>query len=72
MKFSSVFASAGVAFVLFLAACNNETNQTTETNVPKLKEETISYKVDSLNMSSYLVYDENKEGQRPAVLVVHE
>ena len=39
---------------------------------PKLKEENISYKIDSLTMDGYIVYDENKEGKRPAVLVVHE
>ena len=58
--------------ILFLSACNNEAKQTTETKSPKLKEEAITYKVDSLNMNSFLVYDENKEGKRPAVLVVHE
>ncbi len=39
---------------------------------PKLKEENINYMIDSLKMDGYVVYDENKEGKRPAVLVVHE
>ena len=39
---------------------------------PKLKEENVSYTIDSLNMDGYVVYDENIEGKRPAVLVVHE
>ncbi|HEY6063185.1 MAG TPA: dienelactone hydrolase family protein, partial [Chitinophagaceae bacterium] len=39
---------------------------------PKLKEENISYMIDSLKMDGYVVYDENIEGKRPAVLVVHE
>jgi len=66
-----------VAFFIFLSSCNNNdttgagTNNT-ETKKPKLKEETVSYKVDSLNMKSYVVYDENAEGKRPAVLVIHE
>lgn len=38
----------------------------------KLKEKTVSYKIDSLTMNSYVVYDENFVGKRPAVLVVHE
>jgi dienelactone hydrolase len=28
--------------------------------------------IDSLKMDGYVVYDENKEGKRPAVLVIHE
>ncbi len=39
---------------------------------PKLKEENINYMIDSLKMDGYIVYDENIEGKRPAVLVVHE
>ena len=39
---------------------------------PKLKEENIRYKIDSLTMDGYVVYDENITGKRPAVLVVHE
>lgn len=72
MKLLSFISVICLVSISFLPACNNEAKQKAETKVPKLKEETITYKVDSLNMSSYLVYDENKEGQRPAVLVVHE
>ena len=39
---------------------------------PKLKEENINYMIDSLKMDGYVVYDENMEGKRPAVLVIHE
>ena len=58
--------------VFFLLSCNNSSTKTTEMKQPKLKEENISYKIDSLTMDGYIVYDENKEGKRPAVLVVHE
>ena len=40
--------------------------------MPSLKEENITYKLDSITMDGYVVYDENIEGKRPAVLVVHE
>ena len=58
-------------------ACNDNTEEKTESNktettAPRLKEETVNYKVDTLNMNSYIVYDEAKQGQRPAVFVVHE
>lgn len=39
---------------------------------PKLKEENVNYMIDSLKMDGLVVYDENTEGKRPAVLVVHE
>jgi len=72
MKFTTTALVCIVLSALFLTACNNETKQNAETKPPKLKEEAITYKVDSLNMNSFLVFNENKEGKRPAVLVVHE
>ena len=59
-----------ITFVLF--SCNSSDKKTTETKEPKMKEENISYKIDSLTMDGYVVYDENIQGKRPAVLVVHE
>ena len=57
----------------FLFSCNNSSEEkTTEIKAPKLKEENISYKIDSLTMDGYIVYNENIEGKSPAVLVVHE
>ena len=38
----------------------------------KLKEETVTYKLDSSTRNNFVVYDENIEGKRPAVLVIHE
>jgi len=63
-------------FMLLLVSCKNEDSNKeadkTETKAPKLKEENVEYKIDTLNMKSYVVYDENIQGTRPAVLVVHE
>ena len=39
---------------------------------PKLKEENVSYKLDSSIRNNFVVFDENIEGKRPAVLVIHE
>ncbi len=59
-----------------LMACNNNTDKTeTETTTAKeikMKEDNVSYSSDSVTMNGYVVYDENKEGPRPAVLVVPE
>ncbi len=72
MKFKSLISITCMSSVLLIAACNNESKQTTESKTPKLIAETINYKIDSLTMNSYIVYDENVKGKRPAVLVVHE
>jgi dienelactone hydrolase len=67
-----------VALIVLMYSCNSsedtttDSNTKTETKAPKLKEETVGYTVDSLRMQSYVVYDENVEGKRPAVLVIHE
>ena len=76
MKLQS-FITGGLFAAILFTSCNNaekkeEKKETTESATPKLKEENVSYTVDSLKMNSYIVYDENKQGPRPAVLVVHE
>lgn len=67
-----------VALFVLMCSCNSsedtttDSNTKTETKAPKLKQETVGYTVDSLKMQSYVVYDENVGGKRPAVLVIHE
>lgn len=77
MKCYTFLSACSFACILFLSSCNNTTDDKTESNkseskTPKLKEETVAYTIDTLNMKSFVVYDENIEGKRPAVLVVHE
>ena len=73
-----IFQKAGLFFMAatMMIACNNsgeEPKKEEQTmTAPKLKEENIRYKIDSLTMDGYVVYDENITGKRPAVLVVHE
>lgn len=55
-----------ISAALFFSFTKNEGKQV------RLKEEIITYTVDSFTMKSYVVYDENLKGKRPAVLVVHE
>jgi len=71
MKFRAFHLITCLVFAFTICACNGG-NKKQEAMTPKLKEETVSYKVDSLSMNSYVVYDENIEGKRPAVLVIHE
>jgi len=63
--------------IYFFTSCNSD-DKKKEAGMKetKLKEENITYTVDglkdSLVMDGYVVYDENVEGKRPAILVVHE
>lgn len=63
-----------LAAVILFTACksNDKKKEEQASKGSKLKEEVVSYQVDSLNMNSFVVYDENIEGKRPAILVIHE
>jgi len=62
------------AFGGILISCNNGTGdeKIVTTTEQQLKEENITYNGDSITMDGYVVYDENKEGARPAIIVVPE
>lgn len=70
MKLQHLIPAVSMAALLF-TSCKNE-DKKMEPKEPKLKEESITYTGDSITMNGYVVYDENIEGARPAVLVVHE
>lgn len=59
-----------------ITSCNNDDKKKeAEMKEPKLKEENVTYSPansDSMALNGFVVYDENIEGKRPAVLVVHE
>jgi dienelactone hydrolase len=71
MKFQNFFRIVLFTAAISFAACNNS-DKKAETKESKLKEENITYTADSVTMNGFVVYDESKEGARPAVLVVHE
>ncbi|MBC7828539.1 MAG: dienelactone hydrolase family protein [Chitinophagaceae bacterium] len=65
------------ASVFFLHSCNEQPE--TEQNKAgekkegfSIKEETVNFSMDSVTSTSYVVYDENKTGIRPVVLVLPE
>lgn len=58
--------------IMALFACNEESKTENETKEVKMNEENITYSFDTVTMNGYIAYDENKEGKRPVVLVVHE
>ncbi|RYY61994.1 MAG: dienelactone hydrolase family protein [Chitinophagaceae bacterium] len=61
-----------------MASCNNEDKSTASANtdttskVFSAKEEEVTYNSGDKTMHSFVVYDQNKEGKRPAVLVIPE
>ena len=78
MKMQQFFFTSLLMATVFFSSCNNEDKKTetgtkeTEMKEPKLKEDNVSYTGDGITMNGFVVYDENKEGTRPAVLVIHE
>jgi len=71
------FLPVTVALSLLFVSCNSDDKKKeTEMKEPKLKEENVTYSPagikDSLVLDGFVAYDENIEGKRPAVLVVHE
>ena len=73
MKLLNQFSFAVFTSAILFAGCHdNDDKKSTDMKEPKLKEETVSYKLDSSTRNNFVVYDENIEGKRPAVLVIHE
>lgn len=73
MKQFRFFTAATLLAAILLTSCKNDNKKTVpDMKEPLLKEENITYTGDSITMNGYVVYDENIEGARPAVLVVHE
>jgi dienelactone hydrolase len=70
-------ASILVAASLLFTACNNASENKTSESEPKkdtmnIKEESVSYSLDTTTMNGFVAYDGSKEGKRPVVLVVPE
>jgi dienelactone hydrolase len=58
-----------------LISCNDQAGKTEEKTEPKataIREEAVAYKDDTTSLNGYVTFDENIEGKRPVVLVVHE
>ena len=71
MKLLQTLPFVILASTALLTSCKND-DKKNEMKEPKLKEEMISYKLDSSTRNNFVVYDENIEGKRPVVLVIHE
>ncbi len=62
--------------ICFSSCADNKTEDQKNSNQDieqvQVKEEAVSYQIDTTTFGGYVAYDENKEGKRPVVLVVHE
>jgi dienelactone hydrolase len=58
--------------ILLTSYNNNDKKKEAEMKEPKLKEEIVSYQLNGSAMNNFVVYDDNRDGKRPAVLVIHE
>ena len=73
------FPGLVMAVVLF-TACSNQpaadnttaTKMDSATQMPKIKEEPVSYTAGDLTMNSFIAYDESSDKKRPGILVIPE
>lgn len=78
MKMKKTTALLLVAGLIVFASCKSKTENTTETNETpqeppvKVKGEEVTYATDSTNLKGYIAFNENADGKRPGVLIVHE
>ena len=77
MQIRKIIPIALIAVTVLFASCKlMNKKKEAEMKEPKLKEENVTYSPadnnDSVVLDGYVVYDENIEGKRPAVLVIHE
>ncbi len=71
MKLSSL--SLFTLLVLSITACSNqEKTSGTKDNGISIKEETMDYAADTVNMNGFVAYDNSSDKKRPVVLIVHE
>jgi len=80
-----IFLLAGLAFLFSTCNNSNSSSSAKDSTIAKtdssmkesatsssLKEENVTYSDNGVTMNGYLVYDANKQGKRPGVIVVHE
>jgi dienelactone hydrolase len=80
-KFSLPYAIPLFAILVLSSCANNEGNDkhtsadSTNKNTTaerKVTEEAVTYAANDITFHGYVAYDQNQQGKRPAVLVVHE
>lgn len=73
MKLQQTVLLTILAGIVILSSCKlSDKKKETDMKESKLKEQMVSYTLDSSTMNNFVVYDENLEGKRPVVMVIHE
>jgi dienelactone hydrolase len=72
MKFQSLIGLCTITVALGAFSCTNEEKTEPDMKKSGIKEENITYTVDSVSMNGYVAYDSASDQKRPVVLVVHE
>src|SRR5689334_8031849 len=53
-------------------AAKEDTTAATSTSAPMVSEEAVTYAANDVTFHGFVAYDKNKQGKRPAILVVPE
>jgi len=61
-----------VIYLILIIGCNTNEKSAEKQLRVSVKEEALSYNVDSTIMEGFVAYDESSETKRPVVLIVHE
>jgi dienelactone hydrolase len=61
-----------ILIIVGLSSCKEKESKTEMKSGPQIKEETVYYKADSVNLKGYVYYDSSSDKKRPVVLVIHE
>jgi dienelactone hydrolase len=68
MKYEAI----ALFFLFIFISCAEKKDETQTVTEPSLVRKDVLYTAGGITMKGYLSYDENKEGKRPGVIVVHE
>jgi dienelactone hydrolase len=69
MKKATIFS---VYCFVILTACNRKPAEEKKSPEMKLKEESVAYNADSVDMQGFVAFNEADSSKRPVVLIVHE
>src|SRR3989442_1355991 len=58
--------------VLFIGTQSVISCNAQKSGKPLIKEENVTYTADGTTLDGFVAYDLNREGKRPAILIVHE
>ncbi len=65
-----------IPILIITISCNTSSTESADEGQEAIEKKIVgtevTYATDSTEMIGYIVYDENQEGKRPGIIVVHE